>query len=404
MDMSLEDIVNKINIRNKNVEYTIKVLIIQDDNKYSDNYTNNSDFVGGYHYDVFKMLLQDTSGGLYKNYKYELYYTDVNNLNYDLFVEMVNNGKYDIVIGGFSINQKRENLVNFSIPLYINRIGILHLRKKRFVDNMKVLIYELAIIFGVIIILGIIFGFIKYTFFPEWYEEESPANVKGKKTKKNVAKDDSKKFKEHVAASLPFMFGEMGKTAENTPHSYGGIIFVLFAMIIGFMVLFYAQARITTISLILETTDAEIQFDKINSDEYRPFLAKEGNAESYKIQLLRGKKDRVQIENSSNDNLVRQYAFEKEYFEGVVMLYTDAYQYLQDKDYDFTFTSEGYGLEPSCWIVSRREHCIPILKDINLLILKHRSLGTNSMSDTIEFGHLTMICKKYIKEKNACLF
>ena len=76
---------NKINKRNKNVEYTIKVLIIQDDNKYSDNYTNNSDFVGGYHYDVFKMLLQDTSGGLYKDYKYELYYTDVNNLNYDLF-------------------------------------------------------------------------------------------------------------------------------------------------------------------------------------------------------------------------------------------------------------------------------------------------------------------------------
>ena len=166
------------------------------------------------------------------------------------------------------------------------------------------------------------------------------------------------------------------------------------------MVLFYAQARVTTISLILETTDAQIEFEKINSDEYRPFLAKSGNAESYKIQLLRGKEDRVIIEDASNDNIVRQYAFEKGDFEGVVMLYTDAYQYLQDKNYDFTFSSEGYGLEPSCWVVSSRPHCIPVLKDINLLILKHRSLGTNSMSDTIEFGHLTMICKDYIKEKN----
>ena len=408
-DEPLMEIVKRINEKNKNKEHTIRVLIIEDDNKYSDNYTNNDDFVGGYHHDVFKMLLQDVDGGLYQNYKYELFFSDKNLLNYDGFVNDVHDNKYDIVIGGFSINKYRESKINFSIPLYINRIGILHLRKKKFFDNLKILLYELCIIFAVITILAIVLSFLKYYFFPNMYvtvskEKSDNKSKMKKKSEKEQENLQSDKYKDHLRSSISFMFGEAGPVAENTPATYSRIAFILFCFVVGFIVLFYAQARITTISLILETTDAKIEFDEINSEKYRPFLAKEGNAESYKIQLLRGKNERVEIENSSNDNIVNKYFFEKDNYDGVVMLYTDAYQYLQDKKYDFAFSSEGYGLEPSCWIVSQRPHCIPIIKDINLLILKHRSLGTNSMSDTIEFGHLTMICKDYIKEKNACLF
>ena len=395
INQSLEEIVGEINAKNNKKTHVIRVLIIKDDNKYSDNFTDNENFYGGYHYDVFKMLLQDKDGGLYQNYRYEIYYSDPDNLNYDLFVDEVYEDKYDIVIGGFSINRKRQELINYSIPLYINRVGILHFKKQKFLQGVKILGKETFYIFTAIIFFGVLFAILYHFLFPHMYIQED---------KKITKKNGKKTFIEHLSASIPFFFGEMGMLTENVDRSYIGVFVTIVAMIFSFMLLFYAQARFTTVALLLETQESELEFENINSDIYRPFLAKEGNAESYKLQLLRGQEERVVIEDIGNDYLVQKYAYEKNDYDGVVMLYTDAYQYLIDRNYDFTFSMDGYGLEPSCWIVSQRPHCISVLKDINLLILKHRSLGTNTMSDTIEFGHLTMICKNYIREKNACLF
>ena len=411
-NLSLDDIIADINLHNIDKEHTIRVLILQDDNKYSDNYTDNDDFTGGYHYDVFKMLLQDQDGGLYQDYKYEISYTNPNDtLNYDTFVDQVNNDEYDLVIGGFSINEERESKINFSIPLYINRVGILHLNKKTYFQYIKAVSFEIGKIAVVIILLGFIIAQIKFIFDPNRYNSDliDSGRRSTKKTKKcgksNESKEDrGKRYRKHVVTGVSSFLGEMGALSENATLTNGGLFLVICIMLFSFLFVIYAQARITTVSFLLETTDSKILFDQINSDYYRPFLAKEGNAEAAKIQLLRGRDDRVEIENMSFDNLVNKYAFENNKYAGVVMLYTDAYQYLRNRDKNFTFSMDGYGLEPSCWICSTRPHCIPILKDINLLILKHRSLGTNVMSDTIEFGHLTTICKDYIKEKNACLF
>ncbi len=398
MSTSLEDIVKEINQKNKTYlrsKQKIKVLIIKDDNPFSDNY--HEEKKAGYHYDVFKMLLSDTSGGLYKNYTYEVYYSDPQNINYDSFVDEVHSGKYDLVVGGFSINESRERKINYSIPLYINRVGILHLNKKNYLKNLMTLVKETVKLFAFMIVLGIILG--GALFYIEPFR-----NPEYKKIKKESKVKKEKRFRRHILTMIASIFGEMGNLSENNTLSISGIIFSIICFMIIFQILIVAQARVTTINLKLESQDSTIDFDKINSNDYKPFLAKEGNAESYKLQILRGKPERVEIENSSIENLVTNYSFYENEYDGVVLLYTDAYQYLIDKNKNFTFSMEGFGLEPSCWIMKNDPNGIHLLEDVNLLILKHRELGVNSQTDQIQFGHLTKICKQYIKEKNACLF
>lgn len=398
MSQSLEDIVKEINQKNKTYlrsKEKIKVLIIKDDNPFSDNY--HEETKRGYHFDVFKMLLVDKDGGLYQNYTYEVFYSDPENNNYNTFVDEVYFGKYDLVVGGFSINESREKKINYSIPLYINRVGILHLNKKNYWKNMMILVKETLKLFAFMIVLGIILGGVLYYIEPF-------RNPDYKKTKKESKLKKEKRFRRHILTMVASIFGEMGFLSENSSLSLAGIVFSIVCFMIIFQILIVAQARVTTINLKLENQDSTIEFDKINSNEYRPFLAKEGNAESYKVQVLRGKQNRVEIENSSIENLVTNYSFYENEYDGVVLLYTDAYQYLIDKNKNFTFSMEGFGLEPSCWIIRNNSQGIHLLEDINLLILKHRALGINTQTDEIQFGHLTKICKQYIKEKNACLF
>ena len=398
MSQSLEDIVKEINQNNQSVfgsKPKVKVLIIKDDNPFSDNY--HEEKKAGYHYDVFKMLLSDKTGGLYKNFTYEVFYSDPENNNYDTFVDEVYAGKYDIVIGGFSINESREKKINYSIPLYINRVGILHLNKKNYWKNMMILVKETLKLFAFMIVLGIILGGVLYYIEPF-------RNPDYKKTKKESKLKKEKRFRRHILTMVASIFGEMGFLSENSSLSFAGIVFSIICFMIIFQILIVAQARVTTINLKLENQDSTIEFDKINSNEYKPFLAKQGNAESYKLQLLRGKPERVEIENSSIENLVTNYSFYENRYDGVVLLYTDAYQYLIDKSKNFTFSMEGFGLEPSCWVTKNDPNGIHLLKDINLLIVKHRALGVDSQTDEIQFGHLTKICKQYIKENNACLF
>lgn len=398
MSQSLEDMVKEINQKNKTYlrsKEKIKVLIIKDDNPFSDNY--HEETKRGYHFDVFKMLLADKDGGLYQNYTYEVFYSDPENNNYNTFVDEVYFGKYDLVVGGFSINESREKKINYSIPLYINRVGILHLNKKNYWKNMMILVKETLKLFAFMIVLGIILGGVLYYIEPF-------RNPDYKKTKKESKLKKEKRFRRHILTMVASIFGEMGFLSENSSLSLAGIVFSIVCFMIIFQILIVAQARVTTINLKLENQDSTIEFDKINSNEYRPFLAKKGNAESYKVQLLRGKPERVEIENSSIENLVTNYSFYENRYDGVVLLYTDAYQYLIDKNKNFTFSMEGFGLEPSCWIVKNDPKGIHLLEDINLLILKHRVLGVNSETDEIQFGHLTDICKEYIKENNACLF
>ena len=393
--MSLDNLVLEINQKNTG-KNTVKVLIIKDDNPFSDNY--HEDTKRGYHYDVFKMLLSDPDGGLNQNFRYEIYYSNPDENNYNDFVENVNRGDYDMVIGGFSINEERETKINYTIPLYINRIGVLHLNEKKYWKNLSILFIETMKIFGFMVFIAIIFGIILYYIEPHRH----PSFKKTKK--KESGKSREKRFRRHLLTMISTFFGEMGNLSENATLTVPGLIFVIVTFIVVFMFLIYAQAQITTINLRLENTDHVIEFDKINTDEYKPFLAKTGNAESYKIQKIRGKPERVEIENSTVDNLVNKYFYEKNKYDGVVLIYTDAYQYLKDKSKNFTFSMEGYGLEPSCWIVRQNNDLgNHLLEDVNHLILKHRSMGIDTTTEKIVYGHLTEICKEYIKETNACL-
>lgn len=393
--MSLNELVLKINETNIGKKI-VKVLIIKDDNPFTDNYHEATK--RGYHYDVFKMLLVDPDGGLNKNFQYEIYYSHPDKNNYNDFVDDVYHSKYDMVIGGFSINEERAKKINYTIPLYINRIGILHLNEKKYWKNLYILFIETMKIFGFMVLIAIIFGIILYYIEP--YRHPSFKKKKMKESKKSK----EKRFRRHLLTMISTFFGEMGNLSENATLTVPGLIFVILTFIVVFMFLIYAQAQITTINLRLENTDHVIEFDKINTDEYKPFLAKTGNAESYKIQKIRGEPERVEIENSTVDNLVNKYFYAKNEYDGVVLIYTDAYQYLKDKTKNFTFSMEGYGLEPSCWIVQQNNDLGKhLLEDVNNLILKHRSIGVDTKTEKIVYGDLTEICKQYIKETNACL-
>lgn len=390
-NQSLEEIVKKINTENSS-KPIVKVLIIQDDNDFSDNYHPRTK--EGYHFDVFKMLIEDEDSHLHKNYQYDIEYIEMRgSLNYNNLIEKVQNEEYDLILGGFLITKEREGIVNFSVPLYINRIGILHLNTINLKENFKILLFELVKIFSVIILIALCFGLILY------YVEPFRNPDYKKKGKESKAKKE-KRFRRHMLTMIASFFGEMGFLSENSTLTVTGMFFTIFSFIFIFILLMIVQARITTVNLRLESQENNIDYLKVSTDYYKPFLAKEGNAEGRNIEILRPV-NYVDFRKESLEFLVLSYFNEPKKYGGIVMLYTDAAKYLMDKDKNYIFSMDGFGLEPTCWVVTQHSTRLNpelLLEDINIDILKHRTIDSQGSG-----GHLTKICKKYIKEKNACL-
>ena len=110
----------------------------------------------GIEYDILKEFIK----------KYELnpnityLSSDEINQSSQYYIDKVINKEYDILIGNFSINNYRNNIVNFSNPLYTSRPGIFYKKTSQLSNNYY---YNIFIIILQFICIVIFFSFVLAT-------------------------------------------------------------------------------------------------------------------------------------------------------------------------------------------------------------------------------------------------
>ena len=111
--------------------------------------------------DVYHGIVIDYWSNLVHNKNW--YYTFIaTSPNYDQVVKETKNGKYDMVIGDFSTSYDRSYLVDFSNAFFLSKVSILTSVKKvspfkRFMESLFDLSKVLTVVFGLFLILSILF-------------------------------------------------------------------------------------------------------------------------------------------------------------------------------------------------------------------------------------------------------
>lgn len=370
---------SQISVHNIGIKQKIRVLVVTGNEKigvetaykYTDKFGKTS--YNGYLYNVFQIIKDK----LQNKYDFDIKYTDPSDQNYTGWVKDIADGKYDLVIGGFTDTHDREKIVNFTVPLYMNSIAILH---KRHNDNIKIiiqLIIDLVKPIFLLIFLGILFGIILH--YSEPNRGKFLDTIKGEKSKNKLI------FIRTILTTISAFFGEMGFLSENTNLSIRGIVVVILIMIIAYVIILSAQARITTLNVKLQKNMGKLNFKDIKKHKYLGF---KGNVDINKIENEGGKV--TKIDNMTFEKAIEFYLKNSnKYSGGFVTVHTSAYPLIR-KYKDLIISYEGFGLMPACWAISKNKPELLDELNKNILLLREREI-------------LGPLCKKYLKYKNACL-
>ena len=357
----------------------IKVLVVSGNQKvgvetaYKYTGKNGKIKYNGYLYNVFEII----KDRLKDKYDFDVKFTDPSDQNYSGWVEKTAKGEYDLVIGGFANTNEREKIVNFTVPMMNNAIGILH---KRSDDNAKILLLLILDMLKpvlLLLLLGLIFGLILH--FIEPNRGKYLDTIKGRKLSKKLM------FTRTILTTISAFFGEMGFLSENTNLSIAGIITVVLIMAIAFIILLVAQAQITTLNVKLQKDYGKI--DIKNLSDYN-FIGFEGNADVKKMEKAGA--NVTYIKDMTLKEAVDYYLENSEkYNGGLITAYTSAYPFAKQNK-ELIISYEGIGLIPAGWVVNKDK--IELLEDLdkNLLLLREREI-------------LGPLCNKYLTYKNACL-
>ena len=371
----------KIDTKKKNntTKKKIKVLVLADnpENIYSElalpykNDQNKTEYKG-FLLDMFREITKT----LEVKYEFEFNYTD--KINYDKAVEEINKKKYDIAIGGFSMNGQRAELVNYTYPLYLNNNCILHTKKSAYFRNLITTIKKVSVPVIVLIILGVITGFIVNYYEPN----RSSAIVSNLVDKPN----DNPLLRRHILTGIAAFFGEMGFMAENSDLTTPGMIVCVIIFIAVFLVIMIVQAKLTTLEIEMQEDGQAIQIDRL--PQYL-FLGLEGHNSSKKLKK-KGAIIKFLPEAKDINSLVNKYLQKEKEYDGIVTSYTKAYNFVK-RNRNLVITYLGLGKEPQCFIINKKE--IELTNDINEEIMKMRDNGL-----------IAKLCKDFIPDKlDACL-
>jgi len=369
---------NQINGHNDGSKKKIKVLVVTGNQKvgvetaYKYKTSKGKDGYNGFLYNAFQMI----SDKLKDKYEFDVSFTDPADQNYTSWVKATAAGKYDLLIGGFSDTFEREKLVNFTVPLYMNSIAILHEKKNSNFKILMLLILDLLKPVLILLFLGVVFGII--LFFIEPKRGQFLDTIKGKKNFKKLV------FIRTILTTIAAFFGEMGFLSENTNLSILGIITVILIMIIAYIIIMIAQAEITTLNIRLQRGFGKLDLNRLQ--DYK-FLGFEGNADVEKMKAAGA--DVTYLKDMSYEEAIKYYLKNSNKFNGgIITVHTTAYPY-EINDNNLMISYENLGLIPACWVVSKKYPELLDDLDKNILLLREREI----------FGPL---CLKYIKYKNAC--
>ena len=240
------------------------------------------------------------------------------------------------------------------------------MEKYTLIKNILILVLKISIPLIILLLLGIICGLILS------YVEPSRAV-------KIIKGNPTKIFRRHILTGIASFFGKTGFLSENSTLTVKGIIITVIFMIIIFVSIIIVQAKITTLNIELEKNSKDIDVDNLHKFK---FLGLKGNNSPMKIS---NKGADVEFMESDSNNLLNYYIKNKKNYDGIAMIYTDAYSLLKENK-NLKLEYHGLGIEPSSWIINKNK--TELLDDINTEILK---LKDNKI--------LGAICDDFIKKK-----
>lgn len=317
---------------------------------------------GGYIYYGFGWdIFQNIKRKLKDKYEFKVTFSDLKDNNHNKFIREVNENKYDIVIGEFFTNNYREKLINFSTPISIDSIGVLHIKKNNpfsvFFKILKKIGYKILFL----ILIGFVFGLLLY--FIEKGREYHSERLQG---------SNRLRLLRSVVTGISTMFGEMGYLSERSSLSVRGVILITIIMIVAFLFIMYIQGEITS-ALIKQKSD------NINkNDSNKTLLGFKGNSSVNKLKRYGFKI--IEVQNLNSDDYIKEYLNNTDKYDGVIFPYCEAYEYL--KKHPNLTISIDFGNEPVSFPIN--ENKIKFLEDVNKTITELR--------DNLE---LNRICKSY---------
>ena len=313
---------------------------------------------GGLPIEVFYQIMNTER---MKDYTVEYIYSKEGESNYSMVVDKIAAGEYDIGIGVFNRNVDREKIVNFCAPFILDPNAIFHVEHDDLLSVLQITLHSVSKMLAVLVLLGIIAGLIVYFGNPGRMQRLKIENKR-------------KFFLYSIIAGMAAMFGEMGLIADHATRSTKGLLIFLIVMVIAFIFVLIAQAKMTT-ALVDEKIGSKITKSNLPRNK---LLGLEGYVPTTSVQEA-GARIEI-IKDATIDDLMKLYMKDTDKYAGVAISYCDGFPYLED--YPTLFTSLGFGIETGGYPINQSK--ISLSEDIN-----------NGIIELLHGDIIKNLCKSY---------
>jgi hypothetical protein len=355
---------------NKEKEH-INVNILLDNGSFNtqkDTYITGDQTYSGMSWDIWHEIKQP----LEKKYIFKVIFTPEKDWrsNHNAVIQNVEDGKYDIVIGPFMNTTERKQMVNFTQPIALDGVAILHKNKTTFLRRLINTLTPFLKAAVLLIVFGIVAGFV--------LNYHDPKRGKFLNTVKN---SKNKSLLRAVLTGISSMFGEMGYLSENATLTIGTLIMVIIIMLFATLMLNFIQAEITATNIEARQNDS---INKINLKNFSPYL---GFKNAAPVNVLQ-KYDNIQVtylrQGTTTKQAVKEYNNKSPQYGGYIT--TKALGFDLVRENQNMFLSYGdFGYAPVSFIVNKRKQ--NFLQDIDIELLKLK-----------ENSRLEKICRTYFPE------
>ena len=302
----------------------------------------------GYCWEIFKKIKEK----LKHKYIFKVLFSEEKQNSYSKFIKDMTEDKYDIIIGEYFITKKRKEIIDYSFPISINSIAILHFKKQSNFKKFVKVIQKVGLQFLFLLLLGIFFGILLH-FIEKGREYHSD----------RLKKSNKLRFLRSIVTGVSTMFGEMGYLSERSSLTIRGIILITIIMAIAFLSIMYIQGEITTVLINNEFEN----ITKYNISSKR-LLGYKGYSANKKLKRFGANIHEYYKKGLTENDFLEYYIKNRNNYDGVIFSYSQAFEFSRKRnDLNISF---DFGNELISFPVNKNKK--EFLQDINLLLLELR--------------------------------
>ena len=275
----------------------------------------------------------------------------------------LNNSKWDILIGNYGPTPERTAVMNFTLPIYLNTIHIMHeptLSHWKVMTNVLVKYFLFPLI--LLVIIGGILGHVLYLVDPQ----------RGKRRA--------------VFSSIASMFGEMGYVSERSNLKPIAVVTAFIIMVISYYYTIFLQA-FTTGDVIKQSK--EIVFTVENLQHKKILTPKNW------IQPAKYFKDNwglITHDPVHADKMVEYYLDNTDKYDGFSIDFFDMIKI--QKEYPRLVYTESFGYDAIAWPVHRRN--TDLVRQISIVLGELRNkhqIYNICMKNLGQDSHIALLCQ-----------